>query len=158
MYSRANDNFSKTTIFQKKKFGQMTFFQKSFQSNELSVKWLFGQMTIFRKKLSVKWTFGQINFCSKELVRNYFSVKWHFSEKKNRSFDLSVRFGYSVEWAFGQGHSVKRYSVKWCFVQWFFGKVIQNPCFCFDEFTQILKKKKSKNCFSFKFKNFQSLN
>jgi hypothetical protein len=74
-YSNEIWTVSKMTIFRKRQLfkknirsndlsGNLPFFEKSFRSNELWVKWPFGQMTIFRKsfqsnKLSVKWIFGQ---------------------------------------------------------------------------------------------------
>jgi hypothetical protein len=72
------------------------FFEK------LSVKWTFGQMTFwsndhFQKKFSVKWTFGQMNsrlneFSVKwDFLLKVDSVKWPFSEKKNRSYDLPLK-------------------------------------------------------------------
>jgi hypothetical protein len=107
----------------------MTIFSKSFRSNELSVKWIFGQTTfcaIFFRSNGI--------FC-RRLIRS----NDHFL-KKNRSYDLSVK------WTLGQtvfGQMVFRsngLSVKWCFgqmafgqknsVKWLFGKVIQNREIC----------------------------
>jgi hypothetical protein len=92
----------------------MTFWWKTFWSNDLSVKWPFGQMTFRSNDLSVKWPFGQMIFRSND----------HFSKKAfgQMSFRSNI---ISVIWLVFRpndlfrkyGLSVKRRSVKWSFGQ-----------------------------------------
>jgi hypothetical protein len=74
-------------------------------------------------------TFGQMNFRSNDLLRNFFSVKWHFLSKVD-----SVKWPFSgkksVIWPFDKMNfrsnrvRLNGDSVKWCFGQTTFGQTV----------------------------------
>jgi hypothetical protein len=88
---RSNDFFNSTQNRFIQDPYKLIWSTESYRSNDLSVKWPFFEQTFSQKNfrsndLSVKWSFsekafGQMNFRSNDLVRNFFSVKWHFLSK-----------------------------------------------------------------------------
>jgi hypothetical protein len=118
--------------------GQMTIFVRS---NDLSIKRQFFEKSFRSNKLSVKWSFsekafGQMNFRSNDhlrsndLVRNFFSVKWHFLSKID-----SVKWPFPEEkktviWPFDKmnfrsnGVRLNGDSVEWTFGQIAFGQIV----------------------------------
>jgi hypothetical protein len=111
---RSNDPFLKKTLSVKRLFNHMEWLllEKSFRSNDITVKSTFGQMIPFSKrKLSDKKLFGQMTILSNDPLSNFFFGYI--------TFFVESRFGQPIFcfifWT--NNLSVKRRSVKHWFGQ-----------------------------------------